>query len=77
MQGSCSIGKESPGAPGLDFETWESTYPNLPATAVLQLLYTEATAAEWLFLKKKPPCTSPVSARSLENRSKTGSSAMR
>jgi hypothetical protein len=38
-------------------------------TAVLQLLYTEATQQSGLFLKKKPPSAKLVSAYVLENRS--------
>jgi hypothetical protein len=45
-------------------------YRNREAKAVLQLLYTETTAVEWLFHQEKPPCTNWISAHSLENRSK-------
>ncbi len=38
---------------------------------VLQLLYTESVAAEWLFLIGKPPCTKLLGARSVENCSRT------
>jgi hypothetical protein len=35
-----------------------------------QLLYPEGTMSNGFFLKKKPPCTPPDSARELGNRSK-------
>ncbi|HEY3838200.1 MAG TPA: hypothetical protein VGL72_16585 [Bryobacteraceae bacterium] len=41
-----------------------------PLIAVLQLLYTEGTMSSGFFLKKKPPCTPPDSARELGNRSR-------
>jgi hypothetical protein len=56
-------------------EFWRGTTPRLLNYSSSPIDVPRKQYAEWLSLKKKPPCTKLVRARELENRSDEGADA--